>query len=69
MRQQQYVWKEQAENMAPIEYPAVANLDVTNALVEAAKEKKILYIIQVWYSPKILSMGSMSRKQCRRVMS
>ena len=24
---------------APIEYPAVANLDVTNALVEAAKEK------------------------------
>ena len=28
---------------APIEYPAVANLDVTNALVEAAKEKGFVY--------------------------
>lgn len=28
---------------APIEYPAVANLDVTNALVEAAKEKRFVY--------------------------
>ena len=28
---------------APIEYPAVANLDVTNALVAAAKEKKLSY--------------------------
>lgn len=28
---------------APIEYPAVANLDVTNALVEAAKEKGVIY--------------------------
>lgn len=28
---------------APIEYPAVANLDVTNALVEAAKEKEFIY--------------------------
>ena len=28
---------------APIEYPAVANLDVTNALVEAAKEKGFIY--------------------------
>ena len=28
---------------APIEYPAVANLDVTNALVAAAKEKKYTF--------------------------
>lgn len=28
---------------APIEYPAVANLDVTNALVAAAKEKGLSY--------------------------
>ena len=28
---------------APIEYPAVANLDVTDALVEAAKEKGFVY--------------------------
>ena len=28
---------------APIEYPAVANLDVTNALVAAAKEKKFTF--------------------------
>lgn len=28
---------------APIEYPAVANLDVSNALVEAAKEKGFIY--------------------------
>lgn len=28
---------------APIEYPAVANLDVTNTLVEAAKEKGFIY--------------------------
>ena len=28
---------------APIEYPAVANLDVTNALVEAANEKGFVY--------------------------
>lgn len=28
---------------APIEYPAVANLDVTNALVEAVKEKGFIY--------------------------
>ena len=28
---------------APIEYPAVANLDVTNALVEAANEKGFIY--------------------------
>ena len=53
---------------APIEYPAVANLDVTNALVEAAKEKGFIYHTGV-YSPKILSMDSMSRKQCRQVMS
>ena len=32
---------------APIEYPAVANLDVTNALVAAAKEKKFTFHIGV----------------------
>ena len=29
------------------------------------RRRKHLYIIQVWYSLKILSMDSMSRKQCR----
>lgn len=33
------------------------------------RRRKDLYIIQVWYSLKILSMDSMSRKQCRQVMS
>ena len=32
-----------SRHFAPIEYPAVANLDVTNALVEAAKEKGFIY--------------------------
>ena len=32
---------------APIEYPAVANLDVTNALVAAAKEKGLSYHVGV----------------------
>ena len=36
---------------APIEYPAVANLDVTNALVAAAKEKG-LPVIQVFVQCK-----------------
>ena len=31
-----------SKEYAPIEYPAVANLDVTNALVYAAKEKRTL---------------------------
>ena len=38
---------------APIEYPAVANLDVTNALVEAANEKGFIYhtgVVQSKYS-------------------
>ena len=33
--QEQFVWKEQ--EYAPIEFPAVANLDVINSLVQAAK--------------------------------
>ena len=32
-----------SKEYAPIEFPAVANLDVTNALVEAAKEKGFIY--------------------------
>ena len=47
---------------APIEYPAVANLDVTNALVAAAKEKGLS-------SAKTLFTDSMSLKRCQLVMS
>ena len=32
-----------SKEYAPIEYPAVADLDVTNALVAAAKEKELVY--------------------------
>ncbi len=53
---------------APIEYPAVANLDVTNALVAAAKEKDFP-VIQVLSSAKTLFTDSMSLKQCQLVMS
>ena len=53
---------------APIEYPAVANLDVINALVGSAK-KKDSHATQVWFSAKMLSTDSMSRKQCRSVMN
>lgn len=49
---------------APIEYPAVADLDVTNALVAAAKNLDI-HTMQVWYSVKMHSTDSMSRRECR----
>ena len=39
---------------APIEYPAVANLDVTNALVEAANEKGFIYHTGVVQSKETL---------------
>lgn len=53
---------------APIEYPAVANLDVTNALVQLRK-KKDFPVIQVLSSAKTLFTDSMSLKQCQLVMS
>lgn len=68
LRQQQYVWREQAENMRQLNIRQWQNLDVTNALVEAAKEKGFIYHTGVVQS-KDLSMDSMSRKQCRQVMS
>ena len=53
---------------APIEYPAVANLDVTNALVELRK-KRDFPVIQVLSSAKTLFTDSMSLKRCQLVMS
>ncbi len=50
---------------APIEYPAVADLDVTNALVAAAKKNLDIHTMQVWYSVKMHSTDSMSRRECR----
>ena len=37
-----------SKEYAPIEFPAVADLDVTNALVAAAKQEKHLRITQAW---------------------
>lgn len=36
-----------SKEYAPIEFPAVANLDITNALVSAAKEKAVRYHVGV----------------------
>ena len=52
-----------SKEYAPIEYPAVADLDVTNALVYAAKEKDSP-VIQGLYSVRMHFTGSMNRKQC-----
>ena len=49
---------------APIEFPAVADLTVTNALVSAAKAKGYPFhtgVVQ-WSSARIHSTGSMNRK-------
>lgn len=51
-----------SKEYAPIEFPAVANLEVINALVEGAK-KKAVNSTQVWYSVKMHSTVSMSRKR------
>ena len=48
---------------APIEFPAVANLDVTNALVEASKNLNIL-IIQGLFNVKTLFTDNMILKKC-----
>ena len=48
---------------APIEYPAVANLDVTNALVAAAKEKGLFLSYRCCPVQKTLFTDSMSLKQ------
>ncbi len=46
--------------MRQFEYPAVANWILT-MLLSKLQRRRDLYIQQVWYSQKILSMGSMSR--------
>lgn len=57
-----------SKEYAPIEYPAVASLEVTNALVQAAK-KMAAPGIQEWYSQRMHSTDSMNRKQCLSAMS
>ena len=57
-----------SKEYAPIEYPAVADLDVTNALVAAAKAKSIRSI-PVWYSVRMHFTDSTSRRKCRLVMN
>ena len=51
-----------SKEYAPIEYPAVADLDVTNALVYAAKEKGFSCHTGL-YSVKMHFTDSMNRKQ------
>ena len=51
-----------SKEYAPIEFPAVANLEVLNALVAGAK-KKAVNSTQVWYSARMHFMDSMNRKQ------
>lgn len=55
-----------SKEYAPIEYPAVADLDVTNALVAAAKEKTS-HIIQVLFSLKTHFTDSMSQRNAGRI--
>ena len=57
-----------SKEYAPIEFPAVADLDVTNALVAAAKQKN-LRITQVWCSARMHFTDSTSRRKCRQAMS
>lgn len=54
---------------APIEYPAVANLDVTKTPLWQLRKKKDFPVIQVLSSAKTLFTDSMSLKQCQLVMS
>ena len=53
---------------APMEFPSVADLSVTNALVHAAERKGILST-QVLFSVKMLFTDSMSRRQNRSAMN
>ncbi len=57
-----------SKEYAPIEYPAVANLEVTNALVQLQK-KMAAPGIQEWYSQRMHFTDSMNRKQCLSAMS
>ena len=64
-----------SKEYAPIEYPAVADLDVTNALAKIfvngrqkelqLQKQKIIPIIPVWYSVRMRFTDSMNRKKCR----
>ena len=56
-----------SKEYAPIEFPAVANLEVINALVEGAKKEGCEF--QVWYSVKMHSTVSMSRRPSRSAMN
>ena len=57
-----------SKEYAPIEYPAVASLEVTNALVQAAKEDGCIWHTGV-YNQRMHSMDSMNRKQCLSAMN
>ena len=57
-----------SKEYAPIEFPAVADLDVTNALVAAAKQKN-LRITQAWCSVRMHFTDSTSLKKCRQATS
>ena len=58
-----------SKECAPIEFPAVANLEVINALVEGAKKEGCEFPTQVWYNVRIPFMASMSRKPSRSAMN
>ena len=45
--QEQSAWKEQAKEYAPVEFPAVSDFHITNALVEAAEDLKFPYHVGV----------------------
>ena len=57
-----------SKEYAPIEYPAVADLEISNALLAAAKEKDWC-ITQGLYSVKTHFTGSMIRRKCRFPMN
>lgn len=57
-----------SKEYAPIEFPAVADLTVTNALVQAAKNLG-KNGMRAWYSARIPSTASTTRSRCRSAMS
>lgn len=57
-----------SKEYAPIEFPAVADLTVTNALVQAAKNLG-KNGMRAWYSARIPFTASTTRSRCRSAMS
>ena len=51
-----------SKEYAPIEYPAVADLMVVNALVSLCEGKRTVNFIPEWYSQKMHFTDSMSRR-------